>query len=190
MSDIVFPDKNEEKFISLAEKLGTKELILVYPYSKHMLQLKNKVIDFQQKTKIKLKFGIIAKQKDIQKAKKFSGFVINQSTDKDQHTLEKLKPNLIFDLEQNPAKDRQHYRLSGLNQVLCEIAHKNNITIGFSLTSILNSKNKPKLLGRIKQNLKLCKKYKVKTLFASFTKNPLEMKSEKDLKSFERILRQ
>jgi RNase P/RNase MRP subunit p30 len=60
---------------------------------------------------------------------------------------------------------------------------KNNIALGFSLNSILNSKNKHIILGRITQNIKLCRKYKVKMIIGSFTSNPFEMRSYHDLAS-------
>lgn len=186
--DIVFPQKNEKEFIQIAEKLKTKQLFLIYPYKTDIWDYKTIIQKLQKNTRINLKLGLIAAEKDILKAKKLCNFVITQSTEKDQHTLEKLRPSLIYNLESSERRDKFHYKLSGLNQVLCNLAHKNNIIIGFSFSTLLNSKKRQVLLGRIIQNLKLCKKYKVKTLLASFAKKPFEMRSEKDLKSLKNIL--
>ena len=191
MPDIAFPNKNEEKFINLAERLNTKEIYFIYNYQKDISQQKNKLKELQKTTKIKLKFGLLAKQQEIIRAKKISSFVIIESSGKDQHTLEKLSPNLIFNFEKSEKKDKPHYRLSGLNQVLCKLAAKNKITIGFSFSELLNSSPQKRqvILGRMIQNLKFCKKYNSSILLASFAKKPFELRSLKNLKSLERLLR-
>jgi len=186
--DICFPKKNQEKFVSIAEKLNKKELYFVHPYQKNISKLKSNLKKLQKTTKIKLGLGLIASSKKIIKAKKLSDFVITESGFKDQHTLEKLKPSLIFNLESSSRKDKPHYRYSGLNQVLCKLAAKNNITIGFSFSELLNSKKRHILLGRIIQNLRFCKKYNCKVLFGSFAKNPFELRSDKQLQSLNRLL--
>ena len=45
-----------------------------------------------------------------------------------------------------------------------------------------------KLMNRIRFNLKLCRKYKVKTYFGNFAQQQFEMRSAKDLKSFWLVL--
>jgi RNase P/RNase MRP subunit p30 len=44
------------------------------------------------------------------------------------------------------------------------------------------------LLGRMKQNLRICKKYKVKIRVFSFALKPYEIRSEKDLESLGKVL--
>jgi len=79
-----------------------------------------------------------------------------------------------------------HFRASGLNQVLAAIANKKKKIIGFNFNAILNTKGmlRSQLLGRMKQNVKLCRKYKVEMALASFAANPFELKAEKDLQAF------
>lgn len=188
MFDTIFPKNNEKEFLEIAKKLRTKELYLIYPFQKNIKPLETKIRELQSITKIKLNLGLIANQKDIPKAKNKCKFILTESTEKDQYTLEKLKPNLLFNLEKDERKDKTHYRLSGLNQVLCKLANKNKITIAFSFEQILKEKNKPQLLGRIIQNLRFCKKYKVNTIIRSFASNPYNLKSIKQLESLKRIL--
>ena len=190
MPDIIFPKKNESKFIDIAERLATKEIYFIYPYQKSITDLKNKLKELQKTTKIKLSLGLSASPANILKAKNICNFVITESSGKDQNTMEKLHPNLIFNFELSPKKDKPHYRLSGLNQVLCKLASTNNITIGFSFSELLNAlpKRRAILLGRMIQNLKFCKKFGSPTLFASFAKKPFEMRSLKDFDSFKRVL--
>lgn len=190
MPDIIFPNNNEKEFIKVAERLETKEMFFIYPYKKNVLEHREKIKLLQSSTKIRLNLGLIANPLDIMKAKNVCSFIITESSEKDQYVLEKQKPSLIFNLEASERRDKTHYRTSGLNQVLCTLAYKNNITIGFSFSSLLNSKLKQRaiLLGRMMQNIRLCRKYKVNTLFASFAKHPYEMRPEKDLQSFQRVL--
>ncbi|MBD3354594.1 hypothetical protein GF361_01255 [Candidatus Woesearchaeota archaeon] len=186
--DICFPKKNPEKFISIAKKLEKKELYLVYPYQKNISRLRSNIDKLQKKTNTILKLGLLASPKDIIKAKKLSDFIITESTSKDQHVLEKLKPSLIFNLEKSPKKDRPHYRYSGLNQVLCKLAAKNNVVIGFAFSELLNSSKKPIIMGRMMQNIRFCKKYNCKVLIGSFAKSPFELRSDKQLQSIKRLL--
>jgi len=190
MTDIVFPNKNEEKFIETAERIGTKEVYFIYAYQKNIGELKNKIQELQKATKVKLNLGLIAGSKDILKAKRICNFVIAESSDDDQHVLEKLTPSLMLNFEKSEKRDRFHYRVSGLNQVLCKLAAKNEVVIGFSFSELLNAPKfkRAVLLGRMMQNIRLCRKYKVKTLLASFAKTSFEMRDERILKSLYSIL--
>ncbi|MBR9692060.1 hypothetical protein GOV06_04710 [Candidatus Woesearchaeota archaeon] len=190
MTDISFPNKNEEKFIKIAKRLHTKELYFIYNYQKDIAKLKHKLQELQKTTKTKLKLGILTSPSEIPRAKKLCDFVITESSQKDQHTLEKLRPKLIFNFEKSEKKDKSHYRISGLNQVLCNLAAQNNITVAFSFSEILNASKKRRIiiLGRIIQNLKFCKKYKVNTILASFAKQPFELRDEKTLKAISSVL--
>ena len=94
--------------------------------------------------------------------------------------LEKLKINiLLINLEKR--KDFQKQRDSGFNHVLAKIAKKNNICIGINLNEIINSNGKAKseILARIKQNINLCNKNKLKMKFISFEnkRNIYDLKS-------------
>ena len=55
---------------------------------------------------------------------------------------------------------------------ISSIAKKNNIVIGINIDEIINSKLKQKaeILARIKQNIKLCNKNKIKMKFISLSK--------------------
>ena len=80
--------------------------------------------------------------------------------------LEKEKINTLL-LNQKNRKDFSKQRNSGLNQVLVKIAKKNKIAIGINLDELIESqgKLKSKIISRIKQNIKLCNKNKVKMQF-------------------------
>jgi len=176
-TDIVFPNGNEKEFIEMAERLGIGEL--VFAYSKLPNTLPN------SSPNVKVSVTILAEPKNVQAIKRKAEFVICRAsaTEQDRFIFEKAKPDIIFDLEQSHRQDGIFQRNSGLNHIMAALAAKNSITIGFSFASILNSSGfrRAQILGRMAQNLFLCRKYKVKTLFASFARSPWEMRSGYDL---------
>jgi len=82
--------------------------------------------------------------------------------------LEKEPINILL-LNQSSRKDKPKQRNSGFNHVLAKIAKKKNIIIGINLDEIINSeiKQKSEILARVKQNIKLCSKNKLKMKFIS-----------------------
>ena len=178
MMDIAIPNGNEDLFISMAERLGYRELMLLYDSSK-FAEMQN----IQPNSKIKISFGILAQQRDMQKIKsKFKGhFIAAKSSDSDRDIMEKQYADLIFSLEEASRKDFMHQRGSGLDNILAKLAHDNNVSIGFSISSLLNSKNKNMIMGRMMQNIRLCRKYKTKMVIASFSASPYQMRSPHDI---------
>lgn len=92
--------------------------------------------------------------------------------DLNRKVLEKEKINILL-INQKNRKDFQKQRNSGLNHVLGKIAKKNNVKIGINLDEIINSepKQKAKILSRIKQNIKICNKNKLKMKFIAQEKS-------------------
>ena len=132
------------------------------------------------------------KENNFEKIKKQikenSGEQIVFSSDDDDElnrkVLEKLKIDVLL-IKQQGRKDFQKQRNSGLNHILAKIAKKNNVVIGIDLDEIINSKDKQKaeILARIKQNIKLCNKNKLKMKFYGKNKRSIY-----DLKAFGLIL--
>jgi len=185
--DLVLAKSNEKEFIEIAERLSIEGIYFVYNFKNKndFFQNQEKINKLQEKTKLRLFTGLIADSKNIIKAKKLAKLVIYKSTGNDRHAIEKSKANVIFDLGTIATKDSMHHRNSGLNHVLCKLANKNNVIIGFSFSSILNIEGiiRSQILGRMIQNIRLCRKYKVKTIIASFAEKPYELRSCSDLKS-------
>jgi len=102
--------------------------------------------------------------------------------------LERTKADLIYAQEFICPKDSVHFLRGGLDQVTCKIARDKGKTIGFSFKEILNAENKGKLLARMKFNIKLCRKYKVKLFFSNFSEGVMGMRSAKDLASLWEVL--
>ena len=181
-TDIVFPSNNEDKFIAMAQILGYKSICFAYNFDKNNI---NKSLDLiknkQESAKLKIYTAILANFNKISRAKKLVELVLVQNSEKNREVLEKSEASVLFELESQNKRDFMHHRASGLNHILCSLANKNRKIIGFSFNSILNSKYKAQTLGRISQNIRLCRKYKVKTLIGSFAQTPFEMRSPYDL---------
>ncbi len=92
--------------------------------------------------------------------------IIFTSTDDEfnRKVMEKLPIQIILIPLEN-RKDYAKQRNSGFNQVMAKIAKKNNIKIGIKLDELILTKNKEKLLARLKQNIILCNKNKVDMIF-------------------------
>ena len=82
--------------------------------------------------------------------------------------LEKETISMLL-INQKGRKDRVKQRDSGFNQVLAKLAKKKNVIIGINLDEILGSvpEEKAEILARIRQNVKLCNKNKLKIRFIS-----------------------
>ena len=108
----------------------------------------------------------------------------------DRKNFENKKVDIITGLEKEKKADHMKFRNSGLNHVLCKLAKENGITIAFSFNDVLKSKNmlRGQVLGRMMQNVRLCRKYKVRMMVASFAENKYEMRNVKDLIAFGRTI--
>ena len=186
--DVVFPRGNEEEFIELAPRLGYSGLCFVYGYGKSK-EYKEKIRKLQENTGLNLYCGFIISLKDVNRIKKTKDLIFIKSSDKDRFIVEKKKADVLFSLEDHHRQDFMHHRASGLNHVLCQLASKNKLIIGFSFNTILKNKKRAyKILGRMMQNIRLCRKYKVKTLIGSFAEKPFEIRDAKDLISLFSVL--
>ncbi len=169
-TDIIIPQTNIEKFIQIAKNLSYKNLIMVGEK------------DFSEE----IKFLSKMEEKNPITLSVVQPQTIMQATQDLRRILEGGKTKLIYAQETIEKKDKHHYRNSGLNHILCQIAHDNKITIGFSFSLILKTSGikRAVILGRMKQNVKLCRKFKVKMFLGSFATSPYEMRSPHDLESF------
>jgi len=102
--------------------------------------------------------------------------VVAKDEDFNRKLIEKGGFDVIFGFENLEIKDRLKQRSSGLNHVLCKLANKNKISIGIDFSKILslNEFSLSNYLGKIAQNIKLCRKYRVKIIII----NPPKAKQE------------
>lgn len=85
--------------------------------------------------------------------------VLGRDIDFNRKVLEMKRVNVLV-LQHKIGKDKLKQRDSGLNEILCNIAKKNSISLGIDFSELLteDKKEKGKILGRLIQNLKLMKR--------------------------------
>lgn len=176
MIDVVFPRNNEKEFIELAKTLGFDEIVFVYP---------SKADFYHGTSNIKIHNALLCGEKKVQKD--FFCFVRNPEDAR--FVFEKSHPFCVFDLELQ-LKDFMHHRGSGFNHVMARFAAEKGVHLGFSFRSVLDASSvqRAQIIGRLKQNIRLARKYKVKTIVASFAQSPYEMRSPHDLANFFTVL--
>ena len=99
--------------------------------------------------------------------KKHNGDEIVFSSEDDELNR-KVAEKLAVDILAIPLSGRKDFskqRNSGLNEVVARIVKKNGIKIGIFLDEIIFSKEKEKIISRVRQNIKLCNKNKVEMIF-------------------------
>jgi len=185
--DVVFPSGNEKELAELGKRLGFEKLIFIYSSLGQIKEIRDAGIGID--------YGVLVLEKNKKnlvkminkiKNKGFLVLVKAQEESFNRFVLERTKADMIFGLEKVHIKDSMHYRRSGLDQTLCRIAATRGKKIVFDFNEVLE----PLFLGRIIQNIKFCRKFGVDFLMASMAKMPEEMKSARDLKSFEKLLQQ
>ncbi|MBU1198453.1 MAG: hypothetical protein KKF46_08090 [Nanoarchaeota archaeon] len=175
--DIVIPKNNEQEILDMAIQLGFKELIFLYTdLNKKPLVLKS--------DKIKLyTAGLAMQTKDVDKAGKNYDFVFGPAQ---RAFFENKKIKYLVNAETDEKKDFLYQKRAGLDDVMCRLAKEKNQIIVFNMQIIAE---KPLVLARMVQNAKLCRKYKVDFLAASFATSPLEMRSPIDIDGFSRMIK-
>ena len=132
-------------------------------------------------------------RKDIKEAKDANlhsdlNIIFSSNDDElNRKILEKEKIDILL-LNQSGRKDFLKQRNSGFNHVLAKMAKKNNVSIGINFDEIVNSHgiNKSKIFGRIRQNIKICNKNKLKMKF--IIQNSENQRDIYDLKSLGAVL--
>jgi RNase P/RNase MRP subunit p30 len=185
MTDIVFPDKNEAEFIAAAEKLGIDSLCLTYLFTNTFKEKIALVENLKKTSKIQLFIGALCADKQALGARRMSDLVLVLGSENNRQVLEQGHADVLFELETQQHRDFIYQKNSGLNHILAELAVKKEVIIGLSFSMLINSepKNRPRLFGRLMQNMRLCKKYKAKMAIASFARAPEEMRAMVDLRS-------
>ena len=119
-------------------------------------------------------------------AKKLPVIVLGSTDEINRMALEDKRTDMLLSPEEIRRKDFSKWRNSGLSHVLCKFASQNDIKIGISFSSLLSlsPEEKASKLGKIMQNIRLCRKYDTKLVLASFAESSEGLASPYELKSF------
>jgi RNase P/RNase MRP subunit p30 len=160
MIDIVIPQGNEKAFGRMAERLGYDGVCFLYTA--------------QADKEARLFAG-------LDKRIKGARFFILRARHDLRRQIEREKPDILIGCESLEPHDSPTHRKGGLDDVVLKLARGRNVAIGFSVESIISGG--PRILGRVRMNIELCRKQKVRMAIASFATNPESMRSPADLKS-------
>ncbi|MBI4139575.1 hypothetical protein HY483_01290 [Candidatus Woesearchaeota archaeon] len=96
----------------------------------------------------------------------------------------------IYDFEYIEPRDSLHYRRSGLNHVICVIMSKKNIFWVINIRAIIETSGRQRavLIGRVRQNISLCRKYKVQMRAGSFAESSEHLRSLHDVEALLKVL--
>jgi RNase P/RNase MRP subunit p30 len=127
---------------------------------------------------------------EIKKAKEDKKEIIftSDNDELNRKVIEKLPVDILL-INLKNRKDFQKQRNSGFNSVMAKILKKKGIIIGINLDEIIeetNKKRKAEIIARIKQNIVLCNKNKIKMRFIA--KREQNRKDIYDLKSLGIVL--
>lgn len=126
---------------------------------------------------------------DTLKAKKQKKIIAVQGKDDEfnRRIIETTKVNFLVSPEFNPGSDTLKQRDSGINHVVAKAAAKNKISliIDFSrISKLADKKEKAKILARVMQNLKVCRRANCQMKIATFAERKEDQRSERELKAF------
>ena len=201
--DIVFWNEESDKLEKASEELGYSDIF-------YLVNIKeiDEVNDVQELSKNK-KFifkinyeefknkSFVKKMKNKFKSEKYFVILDFSSISRDKEFINKTREvfsskliSAVVGLEEWSKRDSFNFKSSGLSKALCQLAVQNDIALIFSLKKIISKKGteRSKFLGRIKQNINLCMKYKVKLCLASFAEKPNEISSSQDMQALAEIL--
>lgn len=191
LEDIAIPNGNEAEFAEIASRLGYKKMCFLYDFDGYDIEKEAKKLEhIRTKQNMPIEIGFIVNQRNMDKASKHSRLLVAKSSDKDRMLVESKKIRMIYGFEDAQKRDYLHQRASGLNHILCDLAKKNEVAIGFSYSSLLG-KDKIRssiLIGRMMQNIRLCQKFKVKLIIGSFSNNPYCMRAPHDVTALFKLL--
>lgn len=122
------------------------------------------------KNQILLTEANFSKLKEIIKKEKSENKIVIYSSEDDElnrKVVEKLPIDILL-LNLSNRKDFQKQRNSGFNQVIAKAMKKKNIQLGINFDEVVEErglKKKLEILARIKQNIVLCNREKIKMKF-------------------------
>ena len=117
-------------------------------------------------------------------------FADGQDDDAARKASESWTVDLIVNCELNKLRDGMYNKNSGLDHVMCAFMSERDIGYCVNVKNILDTTGMRRaiLLGRINQNLMLCKKYKVRIVLSCGAKTPLDARTPQDLMNLGKIL--
>ncbi len=120
---------------------------------------------------------VLVRANRIEKPQKGKGFTMAASTDR---AMLKAGVHMLYNLELlDERKDNVHHRNSGLDSTLAKLCAQQDVLIGINLRNVRSFD--PKIIGRIMQNIVLCRTHKTPMAVFSDATNAAELPWEGDV---------
>lgn len=108
-----------------------------------------------------------------------SAFTMARSTDR---SLFKVGVDMLYDLEiLDERHDNMHHRNSGLDSTVAKLCATHDVLVGINLANLRTLD--PKTIGRVQQNIALCRQHKAAMAVYSDAKHAEELPYETDVRS-------
>ncbi|MBU0762718.1 MAG: hypothetical protein KKD39_06800 [Candidatus Altiarchaeota archaeon] len=110
-------------------------------------------------------------------------FVEASKEDDARKASELWNVDILYNNELNEARDLIYNKSSGLDNVICTFMAERNIGYLINASNVLDSggSSRVKLLGRLRQNVLLCRKYGVKVVLSNCAKDRQGLRNPLDL---------
>ncbi|PLW80691.1 hypothetical protein C0585_01225 [Candidatus Woesearchaeota archaeon] len=177
--DVLIPKGNEKELIDMSKRLGETELVFLYSLKEY------KKKEISKEKGLIIHKGLLINESEINKIPECEYVFLENPN---RSGFEAKKVNHLFNIEDQKKIDFIHHRNSGLNQVLAKEMKNIEKKLCFSYNLLLKSNNKNKILGRFKQNKKICNKYKINIECFSFASEPYELRQTDIRKALIKIL--
>jgi RNase P/RNase MRP subunit p30 len=172
--DILCPQGNELELLEAAKRLGFKEILFLYG------ELPKKTITLPG---LAVKTAVLIKSvSEIGRFKNKVDFIVAPFG---REFFESKQVDYVINHEIGENKDFFYQKRGGLDDASCALAKKNNIKILFDLSS----SDDKLVFGRLCQNAALCRKHRLEFAVATMAKEPLALRSKKDLDGITRVLK-
>ena len=175
---IVKPGENPALRVTLARELGHKEIIVLY--TKH---------DKRNGPVTGAKTAVLVTTMNQAKSLKSYDFIVAPCK---REFFESKFVDCILEPEDQARPDFIHHRNSGLNQVLLKLCQKTSKRAAKSIMTttslLLHAKSPATILGRMMQNAKWSRKYKIDYHVTSGARTKWEQRDAESIKSVRRIL--
>jgi|GEM_PF-1498951 len=177
--DVIFATDDVNKVLGRAATLGWSEIVVVHTGKRPELKASRslQVVD-----------GILVDK--ITKPRGDGTVRLFRAKDHARTLFEQGGADIVVGLEFLEEKDSTNERRSGFNQVLAAIASKRNIALGLLLTDLLREspERQARILGRVMQNIRLCRKYGVAYHIMTGARTVSELRGVADMASLARQL--
>lgn len=182
--DVVFPRGNEEHLATMARRLGVTHLIMCYSLKDPLLKSRAgevaKLAD--PASGLSTEFAVlVTNQQDVSRARSMTASVIGLAK---PELFEDKRVSHIIDMESGRRDDFIHHRNSGLNQVFVANAIAGDKTLLVDAKQLLfGDQPRAVVLGRMRQNNTMYRKYSPRVVVVSGASEPLEMRPWRDLQN-------